>query len=152
MTVQDLQTRHMWHFFCECWLSSERGDGMTKKTFNAAKVNEVASFRLELESLYTAENKLLITSLTLSYYFCHCVFLCPLSGTFSRPEHRLDLETNTSGCPSWILPHAARSHVPRGFLAACAFCSVPWPSTSPSGTSLWIQTQQYSFQWVITKS
>uniref|UniRef100_UPI000D3059C8 polycystic kidney disease protein 1-like 2 n=1 Tax=Maylandia zebra TaxID=106582 RepID=UPI000D3059C8 len=45
MTVQDLQTRHMWHFFCECWLSSERGDGMTKKTFNAAKVNEVASFR-----------------------------------------------------------------------------------------------------------
>lgn len=66
MTVQDLQTRHMWHFFCECWLSSERGDGMTKKTFNAAKVNEVASFRLE--SLYTAENKLLITSLTLRYY------------------------------------------------------------------------------------
>lgn len=39
---------------------------MTKKTFNAAKVNEVASFRLE--SLYTAENKLLITSLTLRYY------------------------------------------------------------------------------------
>lgn len=66
MTVQDLQTRHMWHFFCECWLSSERGDGMTKKTFNAAKVNEVASFRLE--SLYTAENKLLITSLKLSDY------------------------------------------------------------------------------------
>uniref|UniRef100_A0A3B4FA82 PLAT domain-containing protein n=1 Tax=Pundamilia nyererei TaxID=303518 RepID=A0A3B4FA82_9CICH len=73
-------------------------------------------------------------------------------GTFSRPGHRLVLETNTSGCPSWILPHAARSHVPRGFLAACAFCSVPWPSTSPSGTSLWIQTQQYSFQLVITKS
>ncbi|GAA6233594.1 polycystic kidney disease protein 1-like 2 isoform X2 [Lates japonicus] len=45
VTVQDLQTRHMWHFFCECWLSADRGDGMTKKTFNAAKNNEIASFR-----------------------------------------------------------------------------------------------------------
>ncbi|XP_028999726.1 polycystic kidney disease protein 1-like 2 [Betta splendens] len=43
--VQDLQTRHAWHFFCNCWLSADRGDNMTKKTFNAAKSNEIASFR-----------------------------------------------------------------------------------------------------------
>ncbi|XP_035484837.2 polycystic kidney disease protein 1-like 2 [Scophthalmus maximus] len=45
VTIQDLQTRHVWHFFCDCWLSADRGDGMTKKTFNAAKSNEIASFR-----------------------------------------------------------------------------------------------------------
>ncbi|CAK6973388.1 polycystic kidney disease protein 1-like 2 [Scomber scombrus] len=45
VTVQDLQTRHVFHFLCECWLSAERGDGITKKTFNAAKNNEIASFR-----------------------------------------------------------------------------------------------------------
>ncbi|XP_069385333.1 polycystin-1-like protein 2 [Paralichthys olivaceus] len=43
--IIDLQTRHMWQFFCDCWLSADRGDGMTKKTFNAAKSNEIASFR-----------------------------------------------------------------------------------------------------------
>ncbi|KAG7235194.1 hypothetical protein INR49_003105, partial [Caranx melampygus] len=45
MTVQDLQTRQVVQFFCGCWLSSNHGDGMTKKTFNAAKNNEIASFR-----------------------------------------------------------------------------------------------------------
>ncbi|KAM8876289.1 polycystin-1-like protein 2 [Synchiropus picturatus] len=45
VTVQDLQTRLVYHFFCGCWLSTDRGDGMIKKTFNAAKNNEVASFR-----------------------------------------------------------------------------------------------------------
>ncbi|XP_060892627.1 polycystin-1-like protein 2 [Labrus mixtus] len=45
VTIQDLQTRHVWHFFCGCWLSADRGDGMTKKNFNAAKSNEIASFR-----------------------------------------------------------------------------------------------------------
>ncbi|XP_038557671.1 polycystic kidney disease protein 1-like 2 isoform X2 [Micropterus salmoides] len=45
VTVQDLQTRHVWHFLCDCWLSADHGDGMTKKTFNAAKNNEIASFR-----------------------------------------------------------------------------------------------------------
>ncbi|XP_074522616.1 polycystin-1-like protein 2 [Halichoeres trimaculatus] len=45
VTVQDLQTRHVWHFLCGCWLSADRGDGMTKKTFSAAKSNEIASFR-----------------------------------------------------------------------------------------------------------
>ncbi|XP_034536415.1 polycystic kidney disease protein 1-like 2 [Notolabrus celidotus] len=45
VTIQDLQTRHVVHFFCDCWLSDDRGDGMTKKTFNAAKSNEIASFR-----------------------------------------------------------------------------------------------------------
>ncbi|XP_034437184.1 polycystic kidney disease protein 1-like 2 [Hippoglossus hippoglossus] len=43
--IIDLQTRHVGHFFCDCWLSADRGDGMTKKTFNAAKSNEIASFR-----------------------------------------------------------------------------------------------------------
>ncbi|KAK1891842.1 Polycystic kidney disease protein 1-like 2 [Dissostichus eleginoides] len=45
VTVQDLQTRQVFHFFCNCWLSVDHGDNMTKKTFNAAKNNEVASFR-----------------------------------------------------------------------------------------------------------
>ncbi|XP_041841661.1 polycystic kidney disease protein 1-like 2 isoform X2 [Melanotaenia boesemani] len=45
VTIQDLQTRHVWHFFCNCWLSDDRGDGMTKKTFNAAKSNEITCFR-----------------------------------------------------------------------------------------------------------
>ncbi|KAF1392766.1 hypothetical protein PFLUV_G00031470 [Perca fluviatilis] len=45
VTVQDLQTRHVIHFFCDCWLSADCGDNMTKKTFNAAKNNEIASFR-----------------------------------------------------------------------------------------------------------
>nr|XP_033488033.1 polycystic kidney disease protein 1-like 2 [Epinephelus lanceolatus] len=45
VTIQDLQTRHVFHFFCDCWLSADRGDNMTKKTFNAAKNNEIASFR-----------------------------------------------------------------------------------------------------------
>ncbi|XP_036065860.1 polycystic kidney disease protein 1-like 2 isoform X2 [Oryzias melastigma] len=45
VTIQDLQTHQVFHFFCDCWLSSDRGDGMTKKTFNAAKNNEIASFR-----------------------------------------------------------------------------------------------------------
>ncbi|KAM9408281.1 polycystin-1-like protein 2 [Pholidichthys leucotaenia] len=45
VTVQDLQTHYVFHYFCNCWMSSDRGDGMTKKTFNAAKNNEVTSFR-----------------------------------------------------------------------------------------------------------
>ncbi|KAK5874078.1 hypothetical protein PBY51_019056 [Eleginops maclovinus] len=45
VTVQDLQTRQVFHFFCHCWLSDDHGDNMTKKTFNAAKNNEVTSFR-----------------------------------------------------------------------------------------------------------
>nr|XP_057933996.1 polycystin-1-like protein 2 [Doryrhamphus excisus] len=45
VTVQDLQTRQVWYFLCDCWVSSDRGDGMTKKTFNAAKNCEVACFR-----------------------------------------------------------------------------------------------------------
>lgn len=49
VTIQDLQTRQVWHFLCDCWLSADRGDGMTKKTFNAAKNNEIASFRSELD-------------------------------------------------------------------------------------------------------
>ncbi|XP_056876107.1 polycystic kidney disease protein 1-like 3 [Takifugu flavidus] len=45
VTIQDLQTRQVWHFLCDCWLSDDRGDGITKKMFNAAKNNEIASFR-----------------------------------------------------------------------------------------------------------
>ncbi|XP_072237414.1 polycystin-1-like protein 2 [Leuresthes tenuis] len=45
VTIQDLQTRQVWQFLCGCWLSKDREDGMTKKTFNAAKSNEIASFR-----------------------------------------------------------------------------------------------------------
>ncbi|XP_077420923.1 polycystin-1-like protein 2 isoform X2 [Vanacampus margaritifer] len=43
--IQDLQTERVWHFFGDCWISSDRGDGMTKKIFNAAKNNEVSCFR-----------------------------------------------------------------------------------------------------------
>ncbi|XP_056268726.1 polycystic kidney disease protein 1-like 2 [Pseudoliparis swirei] len=45
VTIQDLQTQQVFHFFCDCWLSTEHGDNMTKKTLNAAKNNEIASFR-----------------------------------------------------------------------------------------------------------
>ncbi|XP_029353372.1 polycystic kidney disease protein 1-like 2 [Echeneis naucrates] len=45
VTIQDLQTRHVFHFFCDCWLSGDHGDGITKRTFHAAKKNEIASFR-----------------------------------------------------------------------------------------------------------
>ncbi|XP_051919019.1 polycystic kidney disease protein 1-like 2 isoform X1 [Hippocampus zosterae] len=45
VTIQDLQTQHVWHFFCDCWISSNHGDGMAKKIFNAAKSNEVSCFR-----------------------------------------------------------------------------------------------------------
>uniref|UniRef100_UPI003AAB5C42 polycystin-1-like protein 2 n=1 Tax=Centroberyx gerrardi TaxID=166262 RepID=UPI003AAB5C42 len=45
VTIQDLQSRQVWHFLCDCWLSADRGEGMTKKNFNAAKTNEIASFR-----------------------------------------------------------------------------------------------------------
>ncbi|XP_061598114.1 polycystin-1-like protein 2 isoform X2 [Cololabis saira] len=45
VTIQDLRTRNVWHFFCDCWLSADKGDGLIKKTFNAAKSNEIASFR-----------------------------------------------------------------------------------------------------------
>lgn len=53
--IQDLQTRHVWHFFCNCWLSADREDGMTKKTFNAAKNNEIASFRSDFDLFTTLE-------------------------------------------------------------------------------------------------
>ncbi|XP_029950415.1 polycystic kidney disease protein 1-like 2 [Salarias fasciatus] len=53
VTIQDLQTRLVWHFLCGCWLSVDRGDGMTKKTFNAAKNNEIASFRNIFQSRTT---------------------------------------------------------------------------------------------------
>ncbi|CAL9701573.1 unnamed protein product [Knipowitschia caucasica] len=45
VVIQDLQTKSVFHFFCDCWLSSDKGDGMTKKTFNVAKNNEISSFR-----------------------------------------------------------------------------------------------------------
>ncbi|KAM7424265.1 hypothetical protein PAMA_000551 [Pampus argenteus] len=45
VTIQDLQTHHVFHFLCGCWMSSDHGDGITKKTFNAARKNEIASFR-----------------------------------------------------------------------------------------------------------
>ncbi|XP_034019266.1 polycystic kidney disease protein 1-like 2 [Thalassophryne amazonica] len=45
VTVQDLQTKQLWHFLCNCWLSADHGDGVTKRNFNAAKVNEISSFR-----------------------------------------------------------------------------------------------------------
>lgn len=53
VTVQDLQTRQVWQFLCGCWLSADRGDGMTKKTFNAAKNNEIASFRLGCDQFFS---------------------------------------------------------------------------------------------------
>ncbi|XP_068506546.1 polycystin-1-like protein 2 isoform X2 [Syngnathus scovelli] len=45
MTIRDLQTQHVWHFFCDCWISGDHGDGLTEKIFNAAKNNEVSCFR-----------------------------------------------------------------------------------------------------------
>ncbi|XP_028296406.1 polycystic kidney disease protein 1-like 2 [Gouania willdenowi] len=45
VVVQDLQTHRVWHFLCNCWLSAEKDAGITKKTFNAAKTHEIASFR-----------------------------------------------------------------------------------------------------------
>ncbi|XP_058485936.1 polycystin-1-like protein 2 [Solea solea] len=45
VTVQDLQTQHVFHYFCDCWLSSDHGDGTTKKTFHAARTDEIANFR-----------------------------------------------------------------------------------------------------------
>ncbi|XP_046897808.1 polycystic kidney disease protein 1-like 2 isoform X2 [Hypomesus transpacificus] len=45
VTVQDLQTRKVCHFLCSSWLSAEKGEGLTKKTFTPAKNNEIASFR-----------------------------------------------------------------------------------------------------------
>nr|XP_046201047.1 polycystic kidney disease protein 1-like 2 [Oncorhynchus gorbuscha] len=45
VTIQDLQRKKVWHFLSSSWLSSDRGDGLTKKTLNAAKKNEIRSFR-----------------------------------------------------------------------------------------------------------
>ncbi|KAJ8417780.1 hypothetical protein AAFF_G00226230 [Aldrovandia affinis] len=45
MMVQDMQTRMHWHFLCSTWLSSTKGDCMTKKTFHSAKTTEITSFR-----------------------------------------------------------------------------------------------------------
>ncbi|XP_062327815.1 polycystin-1-like protein 2 [Osmerus eperlanus] len=45
VTVQDLQTRKVCHFLCSSWLSAEKGEGLTKKTFTPAKSNEITSFR-----------------------------------------------------------------------------------------------------------
>ncbi|XP_077448709.1 polycystin-1-like protein 2 isoform X2 [Stigmatopora argus] len=53
VTIQDLQTHQVWHFFCDCWISSSHGDGMTKKIFNAAKNNEVSCFRNIFQSRTT---------------------------------------------------------------------------------------------------
>uniref|UniRef100_A0A4W5Q542 PLAT domain-containing protein n=1 Tax=Hucho hucho TaxID=62062 RepID=A0A4W5Q542_9TELE len=45
VTIQDLQRQKVWHFLSSSWLSSDRGEGLTKKTLNAAKKNEIRSFR-----------------------------------------------------------------------------------------------------------
>ncbi|XP_034143212.1 polycystic kidney disease protein 1-like 2 [Esox lucius] len=45
VTIQDLQTHKVWHFLSSSWLSSDRGEGLTRKTLNAAKNNEIRSFR-----------------------------------------------------------------------------------------------------------
>lgn len=45
VVIQDLQTHQVWHFLCSSWLSSEKGEGMIKKAFNAAQKNEIDSFR-----------------------------------------------------------------------------------------------------------
>ncbi|XP_062404707.1 polycystin-1-like protein 2 [Sardina pilchardus] len=45
VTIQDLQTRKVWHFLCYTWLSSNKGDELIKRTFTPAKKNELASFR-----------------------------------------------------------------------------------------------------------
>lgn len=110
---------------------------MTKKTFNAAKTNEIACFRSEMFHFTPA-------CCCVANFFCHdCVFLSfPLSEIFSRAEHPLALGMNTSGCPSWILPHVVLSHVHSEFPAACACSSAPWLSTLLSGTFLQTQTQQ----------
>lgn len=71
------------------------------------------------------------------------------SGIFSRPGRLPASGTNTSGCPSWILPLAVRSLGPRGSPAAWACSSAPWPSTLPSGTFPSIRPRPYSFHWVI---
>ncbi|XP_031425132.1 polycystic kidney disease protein 1-like 2 [Clupea harengus] len=44
VTIQDLQTRKVWHFLCSTWLSSNKGDELIKRTFTPAKKNELASF------------------------------------------------------------------------------------------------------------
>lgn len=143
VTVQDLQTRQVWQFLCNCWLSADRGDGMTKKTFNAAKNNEIASFRSECEQFYEptqpSSSRICVSKLS-----CLC-----LSGIFSRAEHLLASGTNTSGCPSWILPLAVLSLGPRGSHAAWACSSAQWPSILPSGTFLSMRSRPYSFHWVI---
>ncbi|XP_066504104.1 polycystin-1-like protein 2 [Hoplias malabaricus] len=43
VTVQDLQSRKVWHFLCSTWLKP-KSDGTCKMTFNPAKKNEIASF------------------------------------------------------------------------------------------------------------
>ncbi|XP_061102628.1 polycystin-1-like protein 2 [Conger conger] len=45
VTVQDMQLRKYWHFLCSSWLSSSKGDGITKRTFPSAKSDEITSFR-----------------------------------------------------------------------------------------------------------
>lgn len=45
VTVQDLQTHQVCHFLCSSWLSAEKGEGLTKKTFTAAKTHEITNFR-----------------------------------------------------------------------------------------------------------
>lgn len=138
IVVQDLQSRNVWHFFCNCWLSADRGDGTTKKTFNAAKTNEIASFRSEFFTLIKKKTKKTkhFSSFFTALYKRIITFL---SGTSSKAERRLVSGTNTSGYPSWILPLGAPSHGLRGCPAACACSSAPWPSTSLSGTFLQMQ-------------
>ncbi|KAI4874710.1 hypothetical protein NFI96_029136 [Prochilodus magdalenae] len=43
VTIQDLQSRKVWHFLCSTWLKL-KADGTCKMTFNPAKKNEIASF------------------------------------------------------------------------------------------------------------
>ncbi|KAG9267062.1 polycystic kidney disease protein 1-like 2 [Astyanax mexicanus] len=43
VTIQDLQNRKVWQFFCSTWLKP-KGDSTCKVTFNPAKKNEIASF------------------------------------------------------------------------------------------------------------
>lgn len=81
VTIQDLQTRQVWHFLCDCWLSADRGDGMTKKTFNAAKNNEIASFRSELDRFTVLKRTHSVShvttwlvSLRVSVYLCQEYF------------------------------------------------------------------------------
>ncbi|XP_072321678.1 polycystin-1-like protein 2 [Eucyclogobius newberryi] len=45
VVIQDFQTKTVFQFFCDCWLSTDKGEGTIKKTFNIAKNNEIASFR-----------------------------------------------------------------------------------------------------------